>query len=102
VSVEASSPKLAFTPVRSRSTVRGSMPTWLAVASPWRGREATEGGGVPPKGIDADLARDRVPVAGREVHRDRGDLPEEVQVRRELRDGPVEEHQVLDEEHQLL
>jgi hypothetical protein len=41
-------------------------------------------------------------VGGGEVHRDVGDLGEEVEVGGQGGDGAVEEHHVLHEEHQLL
>ena len=53
-------------------------------------------------GIDADLGRDPLAVAGREVGGDVGDLLEQVDVGRQRGQGPVEEEQVLDVEHQHL
>jgi hypothetical protein len=52
--------------------------------------------------VDADVGRDPVAVLGGEVQRDLGDLVEQIQVRRQVGDGAVDEDHVLDEQHQLL
>src|SRR5438270_10257627 len=53
-------------------------------------------------GVDADVAGDPVPVVGGEVGGDGGYLGEQVDVGGERGHGPVQEEQVLHEEHQLL
>ena len=68
-----SSPKPALTP--SRSTATSLMP---------------------------ELAAELLAVALGEHHRDVGDLAEDVEVGGEAGDGAVEEHEVLDVQHQLL
>ena len=52
--------------------------------------------------VEAELAAEALAVALGEHHRDVGDLGEDVEVGRQPGDRPVEEHQVLDVEHQLL
>ena len=52
--------------------------------------------------IDPELTAELLAVAHREHHRDVGDLRQDVEVRRQPGDGGVQEHEVLDVEHQLL
>ena len=51
---------------------------------------------------EAELAAELLAVALGEQHRDVGDLGEDVEVGGEAGDGAVEEHEVLDVQHQLL
>ena len=75
-STESSRPKLAFTPGQVELV-----------------------GGV---GVEPELGGDALPVDRGEVHGHLADLADDVEVGGQGGDGAVEEHQVLDEEHQLL
>src|SRR5581483_6060790 len=57
---------------------------------------------LPRLRVETELGRDALTVRVGEVHGDLGDLREDVEIRSEGRDGAVEEHHVLDEEHELL
>jgi len=48
--------------------------------------------------LETELLHDPFPVLGGEHQRDGLDLPEEVEIRCQGGDGPIQEHQVLDEQ----